>query len=68
MGLRDTETPKIQKAVKSAFWFPPPLVPVLESQNLLDVESVFSSTAVLCDPVDQHCHFGNRRIHAIEEV
>src|SRR5579872_3989736 len=38
--------------------FLPPLVPVLESQNLLDVQLIFASTAILRDLVDQHRDFG----------
>jgi hypothetical protein len=41
---------------------------VLESENLLDVQPIFACPAVLNDPVDQHCHFGNRRIHAVEQA
>ena len=46
----------------------PPLIPVLEPKNLLDVQLVLASTAVLDDLVDQHCQFGNRGIYAVEEA
>jgi hypothetical protein len=42
-------------------------VPVLESQNLLDVQSVLASAMILRDPVDQHGHFRHWRIHPVQQ-
>jgi len=39
-----------------------------ESQNFLDVQLVFTSTAVLRDSVDEDCDFGDWAIHPIEEA
>jgi hypothetical protein len=41
---------------------------MLKVQNPLDMQLVFACAAVLCDPVDQHCHFWNRRIHAVAQA
>ena len=41
---------------------------MFESQNLLDMQSVFSSAAILGDPMDQHSDFGNRRIHPVQQA
>ena len=41
---------------------------MLESQNFLDVQLVFTSTAVLRDSVDQHCDFRYWRIHPVEQA
>jgi hypothetical protein len=41
---------------------------MLESQNLLDVQLVYASTAILGDFVDQHRDFGNRWIHPVEQT
>ena len=43
------------------------LVPMLESQNLLDMKAVFSSAAILRDPVDQHRNFWHGRIHPVQQ-
>ena len=51
----------------SAFGSLPPLVPVFESQNFLDVQSVFASTAIFCDPMDQHRDLGDWGIHPVEQ-
>ena len=46
----------------------PPLVPVLETQNLFYVQSVLVSAAILRDPVDQHRDFGYGWIHPVAEA
>jgi hypothetical protein len=51
----------------SPFGFLPPLVPVLVSQHLLDVQLVATGPVILRDPVDQHRDLGNRGIHAVEK-
>ena len=43
------------------------LVPVLESQNLLDMKAVFARTPILGDPVDQHGHLWHWRIHPVQQ-
>ena len=50
----------------SPFGFLPPLVPMLESQNLLDVQSVFTSATVPRDLVDQHRDLWDWRIHPVQ--
>lgn len=52
----------------SPFGFSPPLVPVLESQNFLDVQLVFARTAVLRDLADQYRDFRDRAIHPVEQA
>jgi hypothetical protein len=39
---------------------------MLESQNFLDVQLVFTSTAVLGDFVDEDCDLGDWAIHPVE--
>jgi hypothetical protein len=39
---------------------------MFETQNLLDVQLVITSAAVLRDFVDQHRDLGNWRIHPVE--
>jgi len=39
---------------------------MLESQNFLDVQLVYASTAILGDPVDEDCDLWDWRIHPIE--
>jgi hypothetical protein len=41
---------------------------VLESQDLLDVQSVFPSASVLRDSVDQHRHLWDWRIHPVQQA
>jgi hypothetical protein len=52
----------------SPFRLLPPPVPILESQNLLYVQSVFVGAAILRDPMDQHRDFGDWRIHPIDQA
>ena len=40
---------------------------MFESQNLLDMQSVLSSTAILVDPMDQHRDFWDWRIHPVQQ-
>jgi hypothetical protein len=54
--------------IASPFGFLPPFVPVLEPQNFLDVQLVFTSAAILRDFVDQHRDLGDWAIHPIEEA
>ena len=41
---------------------------MFESQNLLDVQSVFASAVILGDPVDQHGDFWDWRIHPVQQA
>ena len=56
----------LMKSVRSPLGFLPSLVPMFETQNLLDVQLVITSAAVLRDLVDQHRDLGNWRIHPVE--
>jgi hypothetical protein len=53
---------------ESLFRFLPPFVLMLESQHLLDVQSIFARTAVPDDLLDQHRDLWHWRIHAVEEA
>ena len=41
---------------------------MLESQNLLDVESVLTRPTILRDPVNEDCHFRHGRIHSVQQA
>ena len=41
---------------------------MLESQNFLDVQPIFTGTAVLRNLVDQHRDFWDGGIHALEQA
>jgi hypothetical protein len=68
VGLQDTETPTEKTLRGSPFRLLPPLVPVLEPHDFLDVQPIFARPAVLCDPVDQHRDLWHGGIHAVEQA
>jgi hypothetical protein len=52
----------------SPFGSLPPLIPVPEAHNFLDVQLVFTSTTIVDDFVDEDCDLGNRAIQPVEQA
>jgi hypothetical protein len=72
MGTKATRSERAldqsQWRQNSPFGSLPPLVPMFEPQNPLDVQLVFTGPVILCDPVNQYCDSRHRGIHPVEQT